>query len=231
MNSKSEFNDTLHCFCKEIGVTVFIVIYVQMSQKNNKTNRFCHQVGTTLSILEAETLWANRVDPYIGLFKEAVRSDLCMTDVPMILWDYCMERWSQIHNAVPWPLFQNQGMTPHQSTFGKQGDISNICNFGWYQWIYYRNPKSLPSVKECLGRVLCPINNEWSEMSQVVLTSKATIVPWQSIRPLSTSELNSETEQYKKAVFDDIIKYKLGDAIKIQVKYHLPLSAFTLMAT
>ena len=50
-------------------------------------------------------------------------------------------------------------------------------------------------------------------MSQVVFISKATIVPWQSIRPLGISELNSEIEQRKRETFENIIKENLGDAM------------------
>ena len=169
-----------------------------MAQKNNPTNKFCHQVGTTLRILEAGTPWAKCDELYIGLFKEAVRRYLSMTDVPMVLWDYCMERQDWIHNAISRPIFQNQGMILHEATFGKQGNISNICNFGWYKWVYYITPNSFPAAKECIERVLVPINNEGIEMSQTVLTSKATIVPQRYIRPLITSELNSDTEQRKR---------------------------------
>ena len=104
-------------------------------------------------------------------------------------------------------------MTPHEATFGEHGDIYNICNFGWYRWVYYRTTNSFPAAKECLGRVLVPINNEGSEISQAVLTSKAKIVPWRSIRLLNTSENNSETEQRKREIFHNIIKDKLGDAM------------------
>ena len=37
----------------------------------------------------------------------------------------------------------------------------------------------------------------------------------QSIHPLSKSEQNSETEERKREIFDNIIKEKLGDAMKI----------------
>ena len=45
MKSQSEFNDTLHCFSKDIGVPVSLVMNNHMSQKNNKTKKLCHQVG------------------------------------------------------------------------------------------------------------------------------------------------------------------------------------------
>ena len=34
-------------------------------------------------------------------------------------------------------LFQLQGQTPHFSTFSEEGDISNIFQFGWYEWVYF----------------------------------------------------------------------------------------------
>ena len=105
MKSQSESNDTLRCFFKDIAVPVPLAMYVHMDQMNSKTKKFCHQVGTTLCILEAGTMWSNLSELYTGLFKEAVCRKLCMTDAPMILWDYCMELQSQIHNTVPRPFF------------------------------------------------------------------------------------------------------------------------------
>ena len=58
-----------------------------MAQKNNKTKKLFHQVGTTLRILEVGTSWANRYELYIGLFKESVIRDLRMTNAPIVLWN------------------------------------------------------------------------------------------------------------------------------------------------
>ena len=40
MKSQLEFNDTLHCFYKEIGVLVSLVMDIHMFWKNNKTKKF-----------------------------------------------------------------------------------------------------------------------------------------------------------------------------------------------
>ena len=124
--------------------------------------------GTTMRVLEKGTAWANRIELYIGLSKEAVRKDLRESNSPMSLWCYCIQCRARIHNAIPCPLFQTQGQTPHAATFGVQGDISNICNFGWYKWVYYRDHRSVPENKEKLGSVLDPVPNEGNEMSQAV---------------------------------------------------------------
>ena len=147
MNSQSEFNDTLHFVFREIGVIFSLVMDDHMAQKKNKTKKVCHQVGTTLRILEEGTPWAKFTELYISLFKEAFRRYLRMIYVPMVLWDYCMNRWYWIQNSFQRPLSHNQERTPHESTIGEQGYISNICNFGWYQWVYCRTTKSLPEAK------------------------------------------------------------------------------------
>ena len=218
MKSQEEFQTALHWFCKQIGVPISLIVDAHKAQTSNKVKRFCDQVGTTLRILEKGTPWANRAELYIGLLKEAVRKDMRASNSPMVLWDYAIERRALIHNAVPRPLFQNNGLTPHAATFGVEGDISNICNFGWYEWVYYRDHGNFPENKQKLGRVLGPMKNEGNEMAQGVLNSNGKIVPRRTIRKLSVSELHSESEKNKRRIFEELIRSKLGDSMAFPPK-------------
>ena len=173
-----------YLFCKDVGVPLSLVADPHPSQKSFKVRRFCDQIGTTLRLLEKSTQWENRAELYIGLLKEAVRKDLRASDAPMVLWDYCIQRRALIHNVTPRNLFQNNGMNPHTITFGTQEDISNLCSFGWYDWVYYRDHGVFPINKEKLGRVLGPIKNEGNEMAQAVLTSNGKVIPRRTIRKL-----------------------------------------------
>ena len=213
MKSQEEFEQALHWFCKQVGVPRDLICDSHKSQKSNSVKRFCDQVGTTLKVLERGTPWANRAELYIGLLKEAVRKDLRESNAPMCLWDYALERRAQIHNLIPRPLFQNNGNTPFTATFGEQGDISKLCTFGWYEFVYYRDHGSFPENKEKLGRVLGPLLNEGNEMAQAILTSKGTIVPRRSMRKLTHGELHSDSEKKKRNLFDSIIVKKLGDSM------------------
>ena len=99
----------------------------------------------------------------------------------MVLWDYCAQRRALIHNLTPRNLFQLEKQSPYQFTFGVQGDISRLCNFGWYEWCYCKEESKkttiFPNQKEFLGRNLGPSKNEGNEMAQWILTSKGTVVP------------------------------------------------------
>ena len=59
-------------FCKEIGVPIDLVVDPSGEQTSKAVKKFCHQVGTTLRVLEESTQWANRAELYIGLFKNAI---------------------------------------------------------------------------------------------------------------------------------------------------------------
>jgi hypothetical protein len=60
-----------------------------------------------------------------------------------------MERRALIYQVTAKTLFQLNGSTPHTVTFGTDPDISNLCRFGWFEWVYFReNPASFPFQKE-----------------------------------------------------------------------------------
>ena len=174
--------------------------------------------------MEESTQWANRAELYIGLFKEATRQDMRRTNSPICLWDYCAERRCLIHNVTPKSLFQLNGSNPTTVTFGTRGDISNFCQFDWYEWCYFRHESNVqyPFQKESLGRVLGPAKNEGNEMAQYVLQQNGTVVPRRSVRKLTVSELRSEAEKQMRNQFDLAIRNKLGDSLHVKNEYKDP---------
>ena len=76
---------------------------------------------------------------------------------PMSLWDYCVERRARINNLTAKDNFKLHGTMPHTATLAEEGDISSLCQFGWYEWCYYREQMAaFPHNREVLGRVLGP---------------------------------------------------------------------------
>ena len=217
MERKSDFHDCLQVFCKEVGVPISLVVDPSGEQTSKAVKRFCNQVGTTLRILEEHTQWANRAELYIGLLKEAIRQDLRKSNCPMVLWDYCAQRRALIHNLTPRNLFQLEKNSPHQMQFGVQGDISNLCQFDWYDWCYYREEGTnlFPKQKELLGRVLGPSKNEGNEMAQNILNFKGNVLPRRTVRRLKLAEIESESEKQKRSAFTTNIMKRLGDSLSL----------------
>ena len=63
--------------------------------------RLKDQIGTTLRLLEKSSQWANWAELYIGLLREVVRKVMCVSNAPIVLWDYCIQRGVKIHNVTP----------------------------------------------------------------------------------------------------------------------------------
>ena len=156
MKPQKYLQTALHWFCKQVGILVSLVVDGHLSQASPTVRRFCDQVVTTFRLLETGTPWENRAELYIGLLKEAVRRDMHQSNSPMTLWCYCIEREAKIHNSIPRTLFQAHGRSPHVCTFGVQGDIYNICNFGWYEWVYYRDLDFFRKIKKILVEFSVP---------------------------------------------------------------------------
>eukprot|EP00980_Cylindrotheca_fusiformis_P019051 scaffold6423_cov89-Cylindrotheca_fusiformis.AAC.1 len=175
MSSRSEVLQAVKRFAKEVGAPEAIISDAASEQKSKSLRRFMGEIGTTLRILEEGTPWANRAELYIGLLKEAVRKDMKSSNCPLAFWDYCVERRARVHNLTSKDTFKLRGTTPYTTVTGEQGDISNLCQYDWYDWCYFRDQgQAFPFAKERLGRVLGPARGEGNEMSQWILKDNGT---------------------------------------------------------
>jgi len=142
----------------------------------------------------------------------------------MRFWDYCAELRARIHNVTPRDLFQLDENTPTTATFGHQGDISNICQFSWYDWCNLREEGKVqfPFQNEQLGRVLGPLKNEGNKMSQAILKFNGKVVTRRTIRRLTVAKMNSESELKKQTAFDEEIRILHGDSTSLPVQPVVP---------
>lgn len=214
MMRKGQVHLALKQFAKEVGIPDAIIADMSGEQMSKEVKQFCNEIGTTLRALERGTPWANKAELYIGLLKESVRKDMRESNSPMVFWDYCIERRARINNLTAKSNFHLHGTNAHTDALGEEGDISNLCQYKWYDWCYYREQSAgFPNGKEVLGRVLGPARGEGNEMCQNILRANGTVVPRRSVRPLQTAELHSESEIKKRQIFDELIERRWGTSI------------------
>ena len=220
MKSLTEYPAALRQFAKEVGAPDILVADGHKSLKSHEVKGFCNKIGTTLKTLETNTQWADRAEMWVGLIKESTRKDMRESNSPLVLWDYCIERRALIINATAKDTYQLAGTNPHTVTLGREMDISNL-QFGWYEWVYYRDDDPYPLPHEYLGRCLGPAKNEGNEMTQWILKKNGLVVPRRTVRRLKPSELalSNEGEARKRGKFDDAIEAKLGDSYNLPPRY------------
>ena len=135
-------------------------------------------------------------------------------DCPERLWDYCAELKAKIrcHTAHDIPTLN--GKVPKTVVTGNTEDISELVEFGWYQWIYYRDATtSFPLPGEEVGKYLGPYENVGSKMSMWILKQNGEIVSRTTLRTLTDSELAGETEKTKRDIFTKAINKNLGTTL------------------
>ena len=104
--------------------------------------------------------------------------DILEIHSPLVLWDYSAELKDRMCNTTANNLFQLQGQNLHMVTFGTEGDISAICQYKWYEWVYFWDgSQQFPFMREVLGRYLGPAKNEGNEMTVWILKMNGKIVP------------------------------------------------------
>jgi hypothetical protein len=205
-------------FAKDIRTPEVLVCDPHLAQIKCEVQEFCTQIGTMLKVLKAENQWANCTKLYIGLMKEAMRKDMHSSGSPLALWNSCMERQALIFQITAKKLFQLNRTNPHTMTFGTKADISHICQYGWYKWVYYRDVKtSFPYQREWLRRCLGPAKNEGNVMAQWILKENGQVVPCHMLCHLTPAELSpsNKVEMEERTLFNVALRGVLGNSVKI----------------
>ena len=123
-----------------------------------------------------------------------------------------MERGARINNlTAKTNMFQLHGSNAHTFTMGEEGDISNICQFQFYEWCYYYDSADgFPHHHLVLGRVLGPSVGVGNKMAQWILKGNVRVASRRSDRPLLTDEIYNNNEEKKRKVFDELIELRWG---------------------
>ena len=131
-----------------------------------------------------------------------------------------MERRAAIMSLTARDLFQIQGSNPRTATFGEERDISHLCQFVWYEWVYFYDNSSaacFPFLRAMIGRVLGPAKNEGNYMTQWCLKSNGKVVPRRTVKRLNSEQLapSNAVEIANRTAFYANISRKLGESFSL----------------
>ena len=80
--------------------------------------------------------------------KRGVGKDMQEMNYPMRLWCFACERRASIMTLTANKLFQLEGQNPYMATLGEIGYISNLFQFGCYEWVNFcQNTSVFPYQK------------------------------------------------------------------------------------
>eukprot|EP01082_Thalassiosira_pseudonana_P011515 g10091.t1 g10091 contig4:1200994-1201527(-) len=136
MRQKSQAHEALSVLFSREGVPNAIVTDDAKEMQKGKFAQKCRDADTDLRQLEPFTPWANAAEREIKELKRGAGRKLISSKCPKRFWDYCFNS-----NLLKLPLhiFKLDGRVPEALVSGETPDISEYCDFAWYQWVMYRH--------------------------------------------------------------------------------------------
>ena len=104
-------------------------------------------------------------------------------------------------------------MNPETKMSGETSDITTFCEFGWYQWVYFRDTSvTFPGDKLVLGRYCGPSIDVGPALTAKIMRNNGQQVHRSTYRALTPDELENPNDIKACDEFYTAIEEKLGPA-------------------
>ncbi|CAB9505252.1 Reverse transcriptase (RNA-dependent DNA polymerase) [Seminavis robusta] len=212
MKTKSEAHLTLDSLFQKIGVPRVLIPDNAKELTMGEFRRKAQRVQCPIHPVEAYTPNQNFAEDLIRELKRTYRRTMTTTDSLECLWDMCFIFCGLTRSHAALLIRELDGQVPATLLTGDTADISHICEFGWYDWVWYLSPERQGESMERkrLGRYCGPSTDIGDAMCARILTEKGQLVSRTSVIPLSDQEKLSPVIESKKAAFTESLKKSLG---------------------
>jgi hypothetical protein len=152
MTRKGEAHETLSLLFHRDGVPPTMVFDGSKEQCQGDFKRKLCKADCHARQTEPYSLWQQDAEDCIRELKRGVSHKMIKTSSPRVLWYHCIELETLIHSLASNNIYMINGKVPEMIMTSSTANISHICEFGWYDWILFRdNVPTFPDVKLTLG--------------------------------------------------------------------------------
>ena len=145
---------------------------------------WCHDVHVKTT--DPHSPWQNHAELSGGIIKRKLRRIMKRTNTPIRLWDYAWEYICNIVSLTASGHILLDGVTPYEKVHGHTPNISELCMFKWYDWIWYHEPTNPDKMD--LGCWLGPAYDIGHGVAHHVLTSTSKVRTRSTVSSLTHEE-------------------------------------------
>ena len=238
IEKKSDAHYTLDNLFRRVGVPHTLIPDNAGELTAGDFRRKAMKAQSAIRPIEAHTPNANLAEDGIRELKRMYRRAMIRTNSPRCLWDLCLVYHAYVRSHSCLSVRQLDGEVPQTVLTGDTADISHICEFGWYDWVWYISPQDESMERKHLGRYLGPSFDVGDVLCARILPASARPISRTSVFPLSVEEENSPAVAEMKAQFTQTLEQKLKDrALPLdpdeipedektpEMEYYVPLEA------
>ena len=133
MTKKSDAPFALDRLFRHEGVPPEMIIDGSKEQNLGDFDRKLRDAGCHRKQIYPSSAWMNLCEGKIRELKRGSTREKLKRNFPKKLWDYCLELESRIRSANTLPRFDLDHQTPETKMHGMSSDISDICEFEFYE--------------------------------------------------------------------------------------------------
>jgi hypothetical protein len=166
MKLKSEAHETLLLVFNHDGVLPRMIMDKSKEQSLGKFLKKCKEADCHLVNTEPYSPWQQASEGGIKETKRGFSCKMIRTGTPKHLWDHSLGLEGLLRSHTAMDIYELHGQVPETVMTGQTPDISNLCEYEWFQWVmYYDPPRSYPNDKSQLGHYLGPVIDVVSSMT------------------------------------------------------------------
>ena len=202
-------------FCEDVGTPEKL--------KSDRAKEFCERNSEFLRVAKkkqidltyAEHERKNQIhdlDLEIREIRKRTHNKMRSKNVPKRLWDFCYKHSAKIRQFIPRDKLR--GRTAMESVTGKTPDISEYCDFDFYDLVWY-HPGVHPSISEdnrSLGRWLGVSHRVGSDMCYWILTKSGEVIAETTVQHATAEDENDPDIKPQIKQFNETVTTRLDDS-------------------
>jgi hypothetical protein len=210
LTAKSGAGDALRQFINEFGRPERLTFDGSQEQCGRKTEfmKNVRKYSIDFHITEPYRPNHNFAEGVIREIRKKWFRIMVRKSVPQRLWDYGLQWVCDIQNRTSNSSRGLDGRCPLERITGETVDISEYLDFGFYDWIWYRENAGLGETK--IGRWLGVSHRIGTLMSFWVLTSSGKVLSRTTVQRVTQLEAQLEENKTRMKSFTDQLTERIG---------------------
>ena len=219
MEKKSEAHEALSLLFTRDGVPNHMIVDNAQEMRRSEFHRKCKEAYCHLTGTEPYSPWQNTAEREIRELKKGAARQMTARGAPLKTWDWALELESYIRSHSAHNIYQLDGRVPETIVSGETADISPYCEYGFWQWVMFREPKAsehgtFPEDARLLGKYLGPAIDTGGAMTARIMKGNGEVVDRSTLRGLTPAEVIDAEHCKRREEFLKFIHQKYGAKTK-----------------
>jgi hypothetical protein len=213
MKTKGDASESLMRFIQDSGVPRDLTSDRAPEEIQGRFRDVVNEYRIRHKTSEAWSYWQNHAEAGVREIKNGINRAKRRANSPRRLWDFCGEWVAGIRRLTAHNIPGLEGRVPEEVITGNTPDISEYCQFDWYETVWYYDNADFPEVRKKLGKWVGVAHDVGSPMCFWIIPESCIPIARTTVSSLTVDEAASPEIQELRKTLDEAIEERIGDKI------------------